>query len=85
MSELFPRPLKNAGSRAIEDALQKAMCDLTGEPYKASIHSVDFGDDVTSAMSDVVRITFTVSKERDWFKDEPVTDSLPDDVTRQPQ
>ena len=41
--DIFYRPLKRAGSRAIEDALEKAICDLTGKKYDVDIITIDFG------------------------------------------
>jgi hypothetical protein len=62
MSDLFRRPLKKAGSRAIEDALKKAICDLTGEKYDVDIVTIDFGNDGISSTNDTVKINLTASK-----------------------
>lgn len=61
--DIFYRPLKKAGSRAIEDALEKAICDLTGKKYDVDIITIDFGNDSLSSTNDTVKITLTASQK----------------------
>jgi hypothetical protein len=73
--DIFRRHLKKAGSRAIEDALTKAICELAGEEYEVDIRSIDFGTDGLSATTDKVTITLTASRPLKWPSDErPVSD-----------
>lgn len=75
MDDLFPRPLKQAGSRSIEDAITKAICDLTGEKYEVDIRTIDFGNDSSAWMQDTVTLTVSMQKPFKWPGDEPtVTD-----------
>lgn len=68
---IFKRPLKDAGSKAIEDAITKAICDLTGEDYQVNIHAIDFGNDSLKSMRDIVTITLTTSKGSNLLSDTP--------------
>lgn len=70
MNELFPRPLKNAGSKAIEDAIKKAISDLAGQPYEVDIQTIDFGNNSSTHMSDSVKISFSTWKQRETLKEE---------------
>lgn len=62
MSELFKRPLKEAGSKAIEDVLKKAICELTGEDYEVDVSSIDFNPEAQSFLHDSVTLTLKMSK-----------------------
>lgn len=80
MDDIYKRPLKEAGSRAIEDALKKAICDLTGEEYELDIRTIDFGDDSHSFIWDRVTITLTTGKPFKGFEgifDEKKLDAPP--------
>lgn len=68
MNDLYKRPLKEAGSKAIEDALKKAICDLTGEEYELDIRTIDFGNDSHSLIWDKVSITVTMGKPFKGFE-----------------
>jgi hypothetical protein len=65
LNELFPRPLRNAGSKAIEDAIKKAISELAGQPYEVDIQTIDFGNNSHTHMSDVVKISFSTWKVRE--------------------
>ena len=56
------RPLKLAGSKAIEEAISKALSELTGHEYKADILSVDFEPSESAAESDTVLIKFSTKR-----------------------
>lgn len=66
MSEEKPfgyRALKEAGSKAIQDAFSKALTELTGEEYEADINSINFDVSTGSWMEDSVQITLTASRK----------------------
>ncbi|MGB9178079.1 MAG: hypothetical protein WCB68_02440 [Pyrinomonadaceae bacterium] len=63
------RPLKKAGSKAIEEAITKAITELAEEEYKADIQTIDFNPSNNSWMSDTVKITLSISKKKNWWTD----------------
>ena len=68
MSALFDtRPLKEAGSKAIEDAITRAITELAGEDYKADIKAIDFNPSDRAWMSDHVEIKLSLRKVKDWY------------------
>ena len=65
--EFMKRHLKELGSKAIEDAIKKAICDLTGTEYVADIVSIDF--ELPSHINDDgVEIKLRLYKYREPFK-----------------
>ncbi len=66
---LFERPLKEAGSKAIEDAITKAITELIGEEYTADVQQIDFNPENGAWMSDTVKVTVSLSKVKSWFSD----------------
>jgi len=75
MDDLYLRPLKNAGSKAIEDAIEKAICELTGKEYEVNIRAIDFGDDGLSYTQDIVKITLSASKVFKGFGQQAISDT----------
>jgi hypothetical protein len=67
MSDLFQRPLKEAGSKAIEEAITKAITELVGEEYQADIKAIDFNPSNTAWMSDEIEIKLSLSKVKGWY------------------
>jgi len=55
------RNLKELGSRAIEDAIEKTICDLADAKYCADITSIDFGSLDTEY--ETVEISLRLKKE----------------------
>ncbi|OGV96592.1 MAG: hypothetical protein A3I04_00500 [Nitrospinae bacterium RIFCSPLOWO2_02_FULL_39_110] len=43
--EIFPRPLKRVEPKQIEEAIAKALSELTGEEYEAEILNLNFNPD----------------------------------------
>jgi hypothetical protein len=62
--EMGYRALKELGSKAIQDALTKAMCELTDEDYRVDVNSIDFDANTGSWMHDETKITINVRRER---------------------
>jgi len=52
ITEMYSRPLKKAGSREIEAAIQKAISDMAGQEYEASVSYIDFDVSPNSSMGD---------------------------------
>jgi len=48
--------LKELGSKAIQDALTKAICELTDEDYRVDVNSIDFEADTGSWMHDDTKL-----------------------------
>jgi hypothetical protein len=68
-NEYFPRPLKDAGSKKIEDAITRAASELTGEEYEADILSLDFSPEAYSYMSDSCEIRVKIRRKQDSLLD----------------
>lgn len=65
--EYVKRHLKELGSKSIEDAIKKAICDLTGIEYVADIVSINF--ELPSHINDDgVEIKLRLHKYREPFK-----------------
>jgi hypothetical protein len=64
----FKRHLKELGSRAIEDAIKKAICDLTGIEYEADIISIDFEPCPGSRNDDDTELKLRLKKHREKIK-----------------
>jgi hypothetical protein len=75
--EIGYRALKELGSKAIQDALTKAICDLTDEDYRVDVNSIDFDADTGSWMHDETKITISVRRKRD------VTDLMRDAIEQE--
>lgn len=61
------RCLKELGSRAIEDAIKKAICDLTGVEYNADICAIDFEATSRESSFETVEIKLKLNKITDPF------------------
>lgn len=55
------RPLKKFSTDQIAEAIGKAISELTGEPYKAEISSIDYMASNYAEMSDSIEVKMTVS------------------------
>lgn len=69
MSIRGERPLKDAGSKLIDEAITKAITELAGEEYKADIKTIDFEPSNMAWMSDTVEIKLSLSKVKSWFEE----------------
>lgn len=71
------RALKEAGSKTIQDAITKAICELTGEEYEVDINSIDFDSDSGAWMRDRTKIVLTAKRTTDFYvpKEETEHDS----------
>jgi len=58
------RALKELGSKAIQDALTKAICELTDEEYRVDVNSIDFDADTGSWMHDDTKITISIRRKK---------------------
>ena len=63
--EIMKRHLKELGSKAIEDAIKKAICDLTGIEYEADIISIDFEPSMNAHFDDKTEIKLRLNKKRE--------------------
>ncbi|MBI1922293.1 MAG: hypothetical protein HYS23_14555 [Geobacter sp.] len=66
--EILKRHLKEHGSKAIEAAIKKAICDLTGIEYEADIISIDFEPCMNAHFDDKTEIKLRLNKKRESFK-----------------
>jgi hypothetical protein len=64
--EIGYRALKELGSKAIQDVLTKAICELTDEDYKVDVNSIDFDADTGSWMHDETKITISIRRIRNY-------------------
>lgn len=64
--EMGYRALKELGSKAIQDALTKAISELTDEDYRVDINSIDFDAHPGSWEHDETKITINVRRKRDF-------------------
>ncbi len=67
VEEFLKRHLKELGSKAIEDAIQKSICELTGLEYEADIVSIDFEPCMNSHFDDKTEIKLRLNKKRESF------------------
>lgn len=67
---IIERPLKNLGSKAIEDTIKKAICDLTKDEYEADIVTIDFEPHQHSFIDDEVEIKLRLKRKQDEFPKE---------------
>ncbi len=65
IDEIYPRHLKNAGSKAIQDAITKALTELTGEEYKVSVDLINFESNISSYEYDETKINITAIRVKD--------------------
>jgi hypothetical protein len=63
MSDFIKRPLKELGSKAIQDAIEKAISESAGEEYDAYVTSIDFEADKYSSIYDIVDIKLRLKKQ----------------------
>jgi hypothetical protein len=66
MSEFNKRPLKELGSKAIQDAIQKAISELTGTEYEADVVKIDFESYPQAYAHDIVEIKLRLQKHYDY-------------------
>lgn len=69
MSDYFSRrPLKDLGSKAIEEAIKKTICELTGEEYESDIITINFEPSKVSNphLNDCVELNIRLQKKIDF-------------------
>jgi hypothetical protein len=66
--DFFRRHLKELGSKEIENAIKKAICDLTGVEYIADVLSIDFEPVSNAGNNDMVEIKLRLKKYIEPFK-----------------
>ena len=66
--EIMKRHLKEQGSKAIENAIKKAICELTGIEYETDIISIDFEPCMNAHFDDKTEIKLRLNKKREHFK-----------------
>jgi len=78
-NEIGYRALKELGSKAIQDAIEKAICELTGEEYQVDVNRVEFDNDTGSWMHDEVIVTFSTRRKLGPYERElaVIEDSVP--------
>ena len=69
MSDYFNRrPLKDLGSKAIEEAIKKTICELTGEEYETDIITINFEPPkvLNPHLNDCVELNIRFQKKMDF-------------------
>jgi hypothetical protein len=66
MSDFIQRPLKELGSKAIQEAIQKAITELTGTEYEADVVAIDFEASQHAYSHDIVDIKLRLQKHVDY-------------------
>ena len=63
------RPLKELGSKVIEEAIRKAICELTGDEYESSLVSIDFEPSsiFNPQLKDCVEVSIRLQRNMDIY------------------
>ena len=66
---LSTRPLKELGSKAIEEAIRKAICELAGDEYDSNLVSIDFEPSsiFNPQLKDCVEVSIRLQRNMDLY------------------